>query len=180
MATATASSGPSRKFVKMWTLADLEGDAKNLSNRNFARGKEMFTAAGCIKCHTIAGEGSKLGPDLSKVAEKYKGEKLLRQIVDPSSEINDQFRAQIFQTNDGDIITGLVVKEDAAAVHVVTNLLLPNEVRMLAKGNIAARKPSELSPMPTGLLVTLQKDEILDLVAFLESGGDPKSKVFSR
>src|SRR6185295_19492217 len=97
LATAAPSSGPSRKFVKMWSTAELEEDAKALSGRSFARGRELFTAAGCIKCHTIAGEGSKLGPDLSKVAEKYRGEKLLRQILEPSTEINDQFRAQVFQ-----------------------------------------------------------------------------------
>jgi putative heme-binding domain-containing protein len=164
----------------MWTLAELENDAKAMSNRSFARGREMFTAAGCIKCHTIAGEGSKLGPDLTKVAEKYKGEKLLRQILEPSTEINDQFRAQVFQTGDGEVVSGVVVKEDAAAVHVVSNLLLPNEVRVLSQDKIAARKPSELSPMPTGMLVTLQKDEILDLAAFVESGGDPKAKVFGK
>ena len=73
-----------------------------------------------------------------------------------------------------------MVKEDAGAVHVVTNLLVPNEVRILPKDKIAARKPSELSPMPTGLLVTLQKDEILDLAAYVESGGDPKGKAFGK
>ncbi|HVR85480.1 MAG TPA: PA14 domain-containing protein, partial [Planctomycetota bacterium] len=176
--TAAPSSGPARKFVKMWTLAELESDARSLSHRSFARGKDLFTAAGCIKCHAIAGEGSKLGPDLTKVAEKYKGDKLLRQIIEPSSEINEQFRQQIFQTNDGDVVTGLVVKEDSVGVHVVTNLLLPNEVRILSKDRITARKPSELSPMPTGLLVTLAREEILDLVAFVESGGDAKGKAF--
>jgi hypothetical protein len=34
--------------------------------------------------------------------------------------------------------------------------------------------------MPTGMLVTLQKDEILDLTAFVESGGEPKAKVFGK
>jgi putative heme-binding domain-containing protein len=171
MVTPAPSSGPARKFVKMWTMADLEGDVKSLSGRSLAKGKELFTAAGCVKCHTFAGEGSKLGPDLTKITEKYKGEKLLRQLLEPSTEINEQFRAHVFQTADGDVVTGVIVKEDAASVHVVTNLLLPNEVRILAKDKIAARKPSELSPMPTGMLVTLEKAEILDLIAFLESGG---------
>jgi len=180
MVNAAPSSGPSRKFVKMWSYADLENDAKSLTGRSFARGKALFAAAGCIKCHTIAGEGSKLGPELTKIAEKYKGEKLLRQVLEPSTEINEQFKAQVFQTNTGDVVTGLVVKEDAAAVHVVPNPLLPNEVRVLKKDAIAARKPSELSPMPTGLLVTLQKDEILDLLGFVESGGDPKGKEFGK
>jgi putative heme-binding domain-containing protein len=168
---APPSTGPSRKFVKMWAMADLENDVKNLSGRSSGRGKEMFTAAGCIKCHTFAGEGSKLGPDLTKITEKYKGEKLLRQLLEPSSEINEQFRAHVFQTGSGEVVTGVIVKEDAASVHVVTNLLLPSEVKVLAKDRIAARKPSELSPMPTGMLVTLSREEILDLMAYLQSGG---------
>ena len=179
LAAPAVSSGPARKFVKMWSMADLENDVKSLSGRSFAKGKEMFTAAGCIKCHTFAGEGSKLGPDLTKVTEKYRGEKLLRQILEPSTEINPQFQAHVFQTQDGDVVTGVIVKEDAAAVHVVTNLLQPNEVRILSKEKISARKPSELSPMPTGMLVTLQREDILDLAAFLESGGDPKNKAFT-
>src|SRR6185436_7092253 len=48
LATPASSSGPSRKFVKMWAFADLENDVKSLSGRNLAKGKEMFTAAGCI------------------------------------------------------------------------------------------------------------------------------------
>jgi putative heme-binding domain-containing protein len=180
LAAPAASAGPSRKFVKMWAMADLENDVRSLSGRSFAKGKEMFTAAGCIKCHMFAGEGSKLGPDLTKVTEKYRGDKLLRQIIDPSSEINPQFQAHVFQTHSGDVVTGVIIKEDAASVHVVTNLLQPSDVKVLAKDKIAARKPSELSPMPTGMLVTLQREEILDLVAFLESGGDPKGKAFGK
>jgi putative heme-binding domain-containing protein len=172
-AAAPLAAAPARKFVKLWTLAELEPELKG-PGRSFARGKEMFTAAGCAKCHTLAGEGSKLGPDLTKVAEKYRtGRDILRQILEPSTEINEQFKAFAFQTADGEVLTGLVAKEDASEVHVVPNLLNPADVRVLAKSKISARKPSDLSSMPTGLLVTLQKEEILDLVAYLEAGGDP-------
>jgi putative heme-binding domain-containing protein len=166
-----ASAAPARKFVKLWTLAELESELKGLaSGRSAARGKEMFAAAGCAKCHTFAGEGSKLGPDLTKVTEKYKtGRDVLRQILEPSTEIHEQFKAQVFQTADGDVVTGLVQKEDAQEVHVIPNLLNPSDVKVLPKSKIQARKPSDLSSMPTGLLVTLQKDEILDLIAYLMS-----------
>ncbi|HLF93744.1 MAG TPA: c-type cytochrome, partial [Planctomycetota bacterium] len=172
------SAAPGRAFVKMWTLAELDGDAKELSGRSFARGKEMFTAAGCIKCHVMGGEGAKIGPDLAKVSEKYKGEKLLRQIIEPSTEINEQFKTWLIQTADGDVVTGLVLKEDADALHVMTNLLKPAEVTLLPKSKVQARKVAELSLMPTGMLVTLTKDEILDLVAYMESGGDANHRLF--
>jgi hypothetical protein len=32
--------------------------------------------------------------------------------------------------------------------------------------------------MPTGLLSTLSREEILDLVAYVESGADPKAALF--
>ncbi len=168
----------SRPFVRMWTLADLEEDVKALSKRSFAGGKEAFGAAGCAKCHLFAGEGSKLGPDLTKIAEKYKGRDLLRQIIDPSTEINEQFRPQVIQTTDGDVVAGIVAKEDERGLHVIANLLQPEEVTIVPKARVAARKPAALSSMPTGLLVTLGKDEILDLVAYVESGGDPNHRIF--
>jgi hypothetical protein len=34
--------------------------------------------------------------------------------------------------------------------------------------------------MPKGLLMTLQRDEILDLLAYLTSGGNPNHAVFGR
>jgi hypothetical protein len=63
-----------------------------------------------------------------------------------------------------------VTKEDAQELHVVPNLLQPADVKVLPKSRIQARKPSDLSSMPTGLLVTLEKSEILDLLAYLLSG----------
>ncbi len=176
-----ALSGPSRPFVKTWAMTDFEGDFKApLSGRSFARGKEMFAAAGCIKCHTIAGEGAKIGPDLTKASEKYKGEKLLLQIVEPSKEINEQFKTWILQTTDGDVLTGLIAKEDDQSIHLVANLLKPAEVTVVAKSKIQARKAAELSMMPAGVLVTLQKEEILDLAAYVEAGGDPKAAFFKK
>ena len=62
----------------------------------------------------------------------------------------------------------------------MSNLLKPAELTVIPKSKVQGRKVAELSMMPTGLLVTLQKDEILDLVAFIESGGDPKGTVFRK
>ncbi len=172
-------AAPARAFVRAWTLADLEGEFASWGKgRAFARGKEMFAAAGCAKCHAIAGDGAKMGPDLTKASEKYKGKDLLRQVIDPSSEIGDQFRAWVIQTTDDEVVAGLIVKEDDQALQVLTNPLEPEKLTALPKAKVKARKPSTLSSMPTGLLATLSKEEVLDLVAFLESGGDPAHRLF--
>jgi hypothetical protein len=41
-------------------------------------------------------------------------------------------------------------------------------------------EPSKVSPMPTGLLNVLTKDEILDLVAYVLAGGNPHHETFRR
>ena len=59
------------------------------------------------------------------------------------------------------------------------NPLKPDKVT-LKKADITARAISKLSPMPEGLVNTLEKDEILDLIAFLESGGNPDHPDFKK
>jgi putative heme-binding domain-containing protein len=174
-----APASAARPFVRAWTLSDLEGEfASPARGRSFARGKEMFAAAGCAKCHAVAGAGAKIGPDLTRVSEKVKGKDLLRQILDPSSEIGDQFRAWVIQTTDDEVVAGLIVKEDDREIQVLTNPLEPDRLTALPKAKVKARKPSTLSSMPAGLLSTLSREEILDLVAFVESGGDPTHRLF--
>ena len=84
----TGAGAPSRKFVKMWTMEDFKGafDAP-LKGRKFERGKEMFTAAGCVSCHNVQGQGAHIGADLAKVGDEYPGGEVLRQILDPSAKI---------------------------------------------------------------------------------------------
>ncbi len=53
----------------------------------------------------------------------------------------------------------------------MSNLLLPQAVTRVAKARIEYKVASKISPMPAGLLNVLTKQEILDLLAFVESGG---------
>jgi putative heme-binding domain-containing protein len=170
----------SRKFVKMWTLEDFKGAFdKPLAKRNFERGKEMFQAAGCVGCHNIQGQGGNVGADLSKVAEEYPGPELLRQILDPSAKIKDDHRVfAVFLKND-ERYKGMIVKREGDTIQLAENLQEPTKTVAIKKSDISRVTPSDVSPMPTGLLVTLSKDEILDLLAFIVSQGNPKHKAFS-
>ncbi len=44
---------------------------------------------------------------------------------------------------------------------------------------IEHRKPHPVSLMPPGLINGLNKDELLDLLAYILSAGDPKDKAFA-
>ena len=168
-----------RKFVKMWAMDDFKGAFDSpLKGRNFNRGKEMFTAAGCISCHNVQGQGAHVGADLSKVAEEYPGAELLRQVIDPSAKIKDEFRVvAVFLKND-ERYKGMIVKREGDTIELAENLQEPTKTVSIKKSDISRMMPSDVSPMPTGLLVTLTREEILDLLAYLVSRGDPQHRAY--
>ena len=63
-------------------------------------------------------------------------------------------------------------------VKVIENPLAKAEPMVLKKSDIDERKKSPTSIMPKGLLDKLTREEILDLVAYIDRQGDPKHKLF--
>ncbi|MFL2871537.1 MAG: DUF6797 domain-containing protein [Pirellulaceae bacterium] len=163
---------PTRPFVKMWMTKDLVSDLDDLNDRSATRGQEVFTVAGCIQCHKVNAKGADLGPDLSQVTKRFKGEKLLKQILNPSAEIHKDYQAVSVITVDGETLTGLVMKKSDDALILLTNPLKPNELTELAMADIEELIPSKVSTMPKGLLMTFSRDEILDLMRFLHTQGE--------
>jgi putative heme-binding domain-containing protein len=166
------STAPTRKFVKNWKLADLEGAvAKGWeSGRDTKRGHQLYTEAGCAKCHVVVGKGTaKVGPDLTGIVKKYQGKELLRHILNPSDALLEGYETFYLEIKDGEDVFGRVMKDDGESLHVVTNFDKPDELTVIAKSRIAEQLKSTMSTMPTGLLVTFSKEEILDLLAFLSS-----------
>ncbi len=162
------------KIVKEWSMSDFADFAKLARKQDeptVTRGMTAFVKARCNQCHVVAGHGVNLGPDLAESIKKLKGEELLRQIVEPSSKIHEDFQNYQFATTEGRVVTGVIVKEDKTTYHIATNLLTPNTLTTIRKQDVEEKVASKVSPMPTGLLNVLTKDEILDLHAFVEAGG---------
>ena len=61
---------------------------------------------------------------------------------------------------------------------VVTDMLDPGHMVNVDRDKIEEMKPSPVSMMPEGLLNTLDRDEVLDLVAYLLSRGDRNAEVY--
>jgi putative heme-binding domain-containing protein len=162
------------EVVKPWAMADFAGLATIDRSRDEAalmRGMQAFVKARCNQCHVVAGHGVNLGPDLVESAKTQKGEELLRQVIEPSSKIHEKFQNYQLATADGRIVTGVIVKDDGVFYEVVTNLLTPHTVTRIRKAEVEEKTASKVSPMPEGLLNVLTREEILDLLTFLESGG---------
>ncbi|MEQ8789914.1 MAG: c-type cytochrome [Pirellulaceae bacterium] len=162
-----------RPFVKKWEIdplvAAVEGDS---SQRDMTRGRQLFAAANCFKCHRFAGEGGASGPDLTTVGRRFNTRNLLESIVDPSKVISDQYQSNIFILDDGRTISGRVVNLSGGDLRVMTNMLDPGNLTAVKRASVEEMLDSPTSMMPTGLLDTFSEDEILDLLAYLRAGGD--------
>lgn len=178
--TTTTATKP-RPFVKNWTTDELVALAeKKLNDRDFERGRSLFAQASCFACHRFNGEGGSVGPDLSVVSGRFGVRDLLESIVEPSKVISDQYVATIFETDAGKTVTGRIVNASGDTIFVNTNMLDPNAQEKLDRKKIVEMRPSPISMMPTELLSTFKEDEILDLLAYLLSRGDPNHKMFKK
>lgn len=157
--------------VNEWKLTDFDEVTLKDDEETAMKGMQAFVKARCNQCHVVAGHGINLGPDLTDVAKRYTGTKLLKQILDPSSEINKKYQTHQLQLKNGKLISGVIVQETPAELKVVTNLLNPNAFVRVKRNDIEERVASTVSAMPAGLANVLTKAEILDLVSFLETGG---------
>jgi hypothetical protein len=72
----------------------------------------------------------------------------------------------------------MILKEAGGEVQVIENPLASTKPLVLKAGEIDKKEASKISPMPKGLLDKLTREEILDLLAFVVAGGDPKHKAF--
>jgi cytochrome c oxidase subunit 2 len=50
------------------------------------QGKKLFFEQGCYGCHMVGTTGTELGPNLSKIGEKYPPSALAQWLRDPSSQ----------------------------------------------------------------------------------------------
>ncbi len=177
-APATAKAKKEPKFVREWKVSDLAADLERAGRgRNFENGREAFAAAQCLACHRFGNEGGGTGPDLTAVSSRFTRKDVWESIVDPSKVVSEQYQNITVTKKDGNDVTGRLVEETESKLVLVPNPLATDRVEM-AKSAVQKRAPSKVSPMPEGLVNVLTKDDILDLLAYLESGGKREHAAF--
>lgn len=162
----------SRLFVKNWDTDELFVEVEPLlkGRRDLQRGKTLYRETGCAACHLFRREGGVTGPDLTLAANKFAARELLMHITEPSKVVSDQYAATLLELEDGTVVTGRVVNNDALQVQIQPNLYVPADVRVIARKDIAEMRPSPVSLMPASLLNTCQPDEVAALIAWIQSG----------
>ena len=159
-----------RPFVKKWKTEDLLEDVNTkLKDRDLENGRQMFGVAQCYKCHRILRQGAVVGPDLTGLGRRYNNKDLLDSLINPNKAVSDQYQATMFMLDSGKTVVGRVANLNGKNYQVIEDMLKPGKFTNVNVDQIEAMKPAKNSMMPEGLLDTLTKDEILDLIAFLKS-----------
>ncbi len=136
----------------------------NLTTGDSARGKPLF-AKHCGICHTLFGEGNKIGPDLTG-ADRKNREFLLTSIVDPSAVVRKEFFNYVVATKDGRVLTGLLAESTPTTV---TILDAKNQRTTVPTSDVDTIEPAAQSLMPEKILDELDADQVRDLMRYLQS-----------
>jgi putative membrane-bound dehydrogenase-like protein len=134
-----------------------------LAKPNPSHGRVLYTQT-CAACHTLFGEGGKIGPDITG-SNRADIDYLLHNIVDPNAEIPNAYRTAMVELKDGRVLAGVANQQDLKVVTVTT----PNETLTLPRSEIKALTMAETSMMPEGLLAPWSDAEVRDLIAYLRS-----------
>jgi putative heme-binding domain-containing protein len=170
-----------RPFVKEWTMEEVIPLIETrLKQRDFEHGRAMFAAANCFGCHHFAQQGGAVGPDLTGLAGRFSPRDILESVLEPDKVISDQYAASIIVTTDGKVITGRLTNFSGDKITINTDMLDPNATEEVKRSEIEQLEKATTSMMPSGLLNTLTEDELLDLMAFLLSRGNPHAPMFAR
>ena len=169
-----------RSFVKNWKMDDFSTELKDgiNSSRDFANGRKMAGAGSCYVCHRFNGEGGAVGPDLTSAGGKFSAYDLLEAIIHPNKEISDQYGATNFKLKDGSVVSGRIMNLGQDHYQVNTNMMDTSSNTLVDVATLDSIEPSPISMMPQGLVNTMSKDDILDLLAYYISGGDPEGSSF--
>ncbi|WP_437194377.1 PVC-type heme-binding CxxCH protein [Planctomicrobium sp. SH527] len=141
----------------MQALGDIKGG-------NVENGKNVFRR-NCVACHKVFNEGGEFGPDIMKVGTRLSKLKIIESIIDPNAELNEKYLTTMIVTDQGKLVSGLLVSETPEAVVIFDG----KEKRTIPTAEIDERKLLRQSSMPDGLAGTISPVEFLDVITFLES-----------
>jgi putative membrane-bound dehydrogenase-like protein len=130
------------------------------------RGKALYDKK-CATCHTLFGEGNRIGPELTG-ADRKDREFLVTSVVDPSAVIRNEYVAYLVTTKNGRLLTGLISETTPKTVIVLD---AKNERTILDREEVEEIKPSPESLMPEKILDDLDEQQIRDLFSYIQGNG---------
>ena len=130
---------------------------------DIAAGRQLF-ASTCGICHTFGYVGNQVGPGLAG-SNIGKLDYLLENVLNPNGVIGKDYQLNVFKLKSGATMSGIVQFEDAQSFR----LALPGGAKFtVSKNEVEKREVLAMSLMPEGLLDALSKEQVINLVAYLQ------------
>ena len=101
-------------------------------------------------------------------------------ILEPSATINGRFFQTKFTLKNGEVVTGSVVEVADKKIMVAPVMMNPQATVEISQADVKSEEPSSVSAMPPGLLSEFTKEEVVELMAFLDAGGDRTAAVYRK
>jgi len=134
-----------------------------LAAADLSAGRGTFEAA-CATCHTLYGQGGKIGPDLTG-GGRHDLHYLLENIITPSAVVTADFQLTVLKLQDGRTLTGVIRSRNKQKITLQT--LTAEETIPAAEITENTKLPASL--MPDGLLEALPPNQRRNLLAYLMS-----------
>jgi len=129
------------------------------------RGKSIYDGKGaCGTCHRVNGDGSRVGPDLSRIGQVRRTIELEQSLVDPAAEVLPANRSYRVTLKDGTTVTGRLLNHDTFTVQILD---AKEQLRSFVKADL-----KEYGFAPTSMpsyRSKLDAQETADVVSYLVS-----------
>jgi putative membrane-bound dehydrogenase-like protein len=152
------SPAEKRQLIAKWKA---QLTAEVLAKADKTNGRVLFNKT-CATCHTLFGEGAKVGPDLTG-GGRQNLDFLLGKVLDPSASVSADFRMMIVSLKDGRVFNGIITAQTERALTLKT----ATDSVSVERGDVESMRESPLSLMPDGMLEALTQEQVRDLVAYL-------------
>lgn len=154
-----------QKVVDYLRVLQGKGAAQSLAG-DPQKGKSVFFGkAGCSSCHAVAAQGGFVSADLSTYARGLTPAEIRKAITDPASSTG-RTRTAVATTRSGEHLRGVVRNEDNFSVQMQS---ADGTFHFLLKSSLEKLEYQTLSPMPTDYGQRLTRQELDDLVGYLQS-----------
>lgn len=155
-----AASADKREALERWKA---RLGRETLAQADLGAGRALFQRT-CMNCHTLYGEGAKIGPDLTG-SQRANRDYLLENLIDPSAMVGSDYRMSSVALADGRVLDGLIAERTPRTLTIQT----PTERLTVPVEEVEQVKATGLSLMPEGQLELLSAAEARDLIAYLMS-----------
>jgi len=131
---------------------------------NWLHGRRVFFAdGGCATCHTLRGEGTAFGPDLSNLVFRDR-DSVLHDITKPSATLNPDMTGSLVKFQDGTEVSGIVqtLSDEKIVIRQPANAQTERPRR-----DVVSIEPMKNSLMPDATAENLSPKQMEDLLTFL-------------